>query len=101
LQLDVTPARLRPQAMAVSDILQLVNALGYLIVGGLSDLLGNLWVALLLTTPACAIGGLMVLILASRTYVADVAMVVADAERHLTDPRQSPINGGHRHATPT
>jgi MFS family permease len=83
LQLDVTPTRLRPQATGVSDLLQLVNTLGYLIVGGLSEIVGSLRVALMLTTPFCAVGGLLILVLAGRTYVADMAMVVADAEQRL------------------
>jgi MFS family permease len=87
LQLDVTPIRLRPQAMAVSDLLQLVNTLGYLVVGGLSELVGSLRGALLLTAPFCAVGGLLILVLGSRTYVADVAMVVADAEQQLAARR--------------
>lgn len=81
LLLDVTPSVLRPQASAVSNIVMLVNAIGYLLVGGLSDVLGNLRLALLATSPWFAVGGLMILV-TRRTYVEDVAMVVAEARRH-------------------
>jgi MFS family permease len=81
LMLDVTPSSLRSQASSVADVVMLVNALGYLIVGGLSTLFGdNLRLALLCTSPFFAAGGLLVLA-AQRTYVADVAMVVAEARR--------------------
>ena len=53
--------------------------------GALSDLFGdNLRLALLATAPAFSIGGAMILI-AGRTYLADVAMVVAEA-RHRPSP---------------
>ncbi|MCU1463646.1 MAG: transporter [Acidimicrobiales bacterium] len=79
LLLDVVPARLRSQSSAVADIVQFVSALGYPIVGGLSTLFGeNLRLAFLCVSPVYVLGGLLVLA-ARKTYVADVALVVAEA----------------------
>jgi MFS family permease len=78
--LDVTPFLLRSQATAASDILMFVTGLGTLIVGGLSTLVGNLRIALFLTSPLFLIGGVM-LLLVGRTYVRAVEEVVIDAKR--------------------
>jgi hypothetical protein len=68
----------------VADILGFVSALGYVIVGGLSTLFdNNLRLALLCASPIYAIGGIL-LLTARRTYVADMALVVAEA-RQLHD----------------
>jgi MFS family permease len=80
--MDVTPADLRPQASAALNILQSTGALGALIVGILSSLLGeNLRLALLCVSPFYLIGAAVVLA-ARRTYVEDVALVVAEAKSH-------------------
>jgi MFS family permease len=81
LLIDVTPTPLRSQASAIADIIGFVSALGYVLVGGLSTLLdNNLRLALLCASPVYAIGGLLMLT-ARRTYVADVALVVAEARQ--------------------
>jgi hypothetical protein len=81
LLLDVTPTPLRSQASAIADVLGFVSALGYLIVGGLSSLLdGDLRLALLCASPIYAVGGIL-LLTARHTYVADVALVVAEAKQ--------------------
>jgi hypothetical protein len=68
-------------------VVQFVSAIGYVLVGALSDLFGNnLRLALLATAPAFCIGGAMILI-AGRTYIADVAMVVAEARRRPAGDR--------------
>jgi hypothetical protein len=60
---------------------QFVSALGYVFVGGLSTLFGeNLRLALLCVSPCFIVGGLVILA-ARRTYVSDVALVVAEARR--------------------
>jgi MFS family permease len=82
LLMDVTPSPLRSQASAAANVLQAAGALGALIVGGLSTLFGeNLRLALLCVSPFYVIGGLLVLS-ARRTYVEDVALVVAEAKGH-------------------
>ena len=81
LLMDVTPSSLRPQAASVTNIVQLVSALGYVVVGGLSSLFGeNLRLALLCVSPMYVVGAAFVIV-ARRTYVADVAMVVAEARK--------------------
>jgi MFS family permease len=79
LLMDVTPASLRSQASAATNVLQAVSAIGPLIVGGLSTLLGNLRLALLCVSPFYLLGGVL-FILSKRSYLEDVAAVVADAE---------------------
>jgi MFS family permease len=77
--MDVTPASLRSQASAALNVLLATGALGALIVGGLSTLFGeNLRLALLCATPCYLIGAVIVLA-ARKTYVEDVALVVAEA----------------------
>jgi MFS family permease len=83
--MDVTPAELRPQASAALNVLQATGALGALIVGILSSLFGeNLRLALLCVSPFYLIGAAIVLA-ARRTYVEDVALVVAEAKTHPSD----------------
>jgi MFS family permease len=82
--LDVTPTPLRSQAQSVANVIMFSSALGYVLVGGLSTLFDdNLRLAMLCASPVYAIGGVIIL-LARRTYVADVALVVAEA-RYLSD----------------
>lgn len=82
LMMDVTPAPLRSQASAALNVLQATGALGALLVGGLSTLFGeNLRLALLCVSPFYLVGAFVVLA-ARRTYVADVALVVAEAKTH-------------------
>ena len=76
--MDVTPSPLRSQATAAGNVLEACGALGALVVGGLSTVIGNLRLALLCVSPFYLLGGALVLG-ACRTYVADVAAVVADA----------------------
>jgi len=80
LLMDVTPANLRSQTAAATNVLYAVSAIGPLLVGGLSTLFGdNLRLALWCVTPFYLIGAVL-FVVASPTYVEDVAMVVADAE---------------------
>jgi MFS family permease len=82
MMMDVTPPSLRSQAAAALNVLQASGALGALLIGGLSTLFGeNLRLALLCVTPFYLIGAVIVLS-ARRTYVEDVALVVAEAEGH-------------------
>ena len=76
--MDVTPSPLRSQATAAGNVLEACGALGALVVGGLSTLIGNLRLALLCVSPFYLIGGALVLA-ACGSYVADVATVVAEA----------------------
>jgi MFS family permease len=89
LMMDVTPAALRSQASAALNVLQASGALGSLLVGGLSTLFGeNLRVALLCVSPFYLLGAFIVLA-ARKTYIEDVALVVAAAKTHdadATDP---------------
>jgi MFS family permease len=79
LLMDVTPSSLRSQASAAFNVLQATTPRGAVVVGGLSTLFGeNLRLALLCVSPLYIVGGLVVLA-ARRTYVEDVAAVVADA----------------------
>jgi MFS family permease len=82
LLMDVTPSPLRSQASAAANVLQACGAIGAAIVGGLSTLFGeNLRLALLCVSPFYIIGALLVLS-ARRTYVEDMAIVVAEAKGH-------------------
>jgi MFS family permease len=80
LMMDVTPAPLRSQASAALNVMLATGALGALLVGGLSTLFGeNLRLALLCLSPAY-LAGAAVVMTARRTYVEDVALVVAEAK---------------------
>jgi len=88
LLMDVTPSPMRSQASAAFNVLQASGALGPLLIGILSTLFGeNLRLALLCASPFYLIGGVVVFG-AHRTYVEDVAMVVADAtvRNHPEEP---------------
>jgi MFS family permease len=78
MMMDVTPAPLRPQASAALNVLQASGALGALIVGVLSTVIGNLRLALLCVSPFFLLGAALVTS-ARRTYVEDLAIVVAEA----------------------
>jgi hypothetical protein len=79
MMMDVKPVRLRSPAAAALNILQATGAIGSLLVGGLSTLFGeNLRLALLCVSPFYVAGGIVAL-MARRTYVEDVALVVAEA----------------------
>ena len=79
MMMDVAPVPLRSQALAALNVLQASGAIGALVVGVLSTLLGNLRLALLCVSPLYLIGAVVVLA-AWPTYVADVALVVAEAK---------------------
>jgi MFS family permease len=79
---DVVPGQLRGRAAAIRSIVRALSALAPLIVGVLSDAT-DLATALAIITPLYAIGGL-VMLLAARTYPADLAFVAAAARRNLT-----------------
>jgi MFS family permease len=84
LMMDVTPAALRSQASAALNVLQATGALGSLLVGGLSTLFGeNLRLALLCVSPFYLLGAFIVLA-ARKTYIEDVAFVVAAAKTRDT-----------------
>jgi MFS family permease len=87
--MDVTPAPLRSQASAALNVLQATGALGSVIVGVLSTLLGNLRLALLCVSPFYFVGAVFVLA-ASPTYIADVALVVAEAKGESETPGSDP-----------
>jgi hypothetical protein len=69
---------LRSQASAAANVLMAFGAIGSLVTGGLSTLFGNLRVALLAVSPFYVLGAVLVMV-ACRTYVSDVAVVVAEA----------------------
>jgi len=82
----VVPPQLRGRASAIRSIVRAISALSPLLVGILSDTFA-LNVALAMLAPLYGVGGL-VMLLAARTYPADLAYVVADAERrHLRLPQ--------------
>jgi len=81
LLMDVTPAHLRSQASAAANVLQACGAIGAVLVGFLSTMFGeNLRLALLCVSPFYLLGAALVFA-ARRTYVADVALVVAEARK--------------------
>ena len=81
LMSDVVPGALRGRAAAIRSVVRALSALAPLIVGFLSDLT-DLPTALAMVTPMYAVGGL-VMLLAARTYAADLAFVAADARRTM------------------
>src|SRR5258708_8004344 len=87
---DVTPALLRGDGAALSDILMWPSILGNAFVGALSTLTGNLRVALLFASPLFIVGGVM-LLYAGRTYVRAVEEVVIDA-KHWARQRRNAIS---------
>jgi predicted MFS family arabinose efflux permease len=82
---DVVPGELRGRAAAIRSVVRALSALAPLIVGALSDIT-DLPTALALVTPLYAVGGL-VMLLAARTYPADLAFVAADARRTMEGSR--------------
>jgi MFS family permease len=76
---DVVPAELRGRAASIRSVVRALAALSPLIVGMISDRT-DLQTALAVVTPLYAIGGL-VMLLAARTYPADLAFVAAEARR--------------------
>lgn len=79
---DVVPGALRGRAAAIRSAVRALSALSPFIVGVLSDAT-SLSTALAIITPAYAIGGLLML-LAAKTYPADLAFVAAEARRVRT-----------------
>jgi hypothetical protein len=75
---DVVPSELRGRASAIRSVVRALSALAPFVVGVLSDAT-SLNTALALVTPLYAIGGL-VMLLAAKTYPADLAFVAADAK---------------------
>jgi MFS family permease len=78
---DVVPSQLRGRAAAVRSVVRALAALSPLIVGALSDAT-DLPTALALVTPLYAVGGL-VMLMAARTYPADLAFVAAESRRTM------------------
>ena len=79
---DVVPGDLRGRAAAIRSIVRALSALAPLVVGVLADKF-SLSHALAIVSPLYAIGGL-VMLLAAKTYPADLAFVAADARaRHV------------------
>jgi predicted MFS family arabinose efflux permease len=76
---DVVPGELRGRAAAIRSVVRALSALAPLIVGALADAT-DLSTALALITPLYAIGGL-VMLLAARTYAADLDFVADEARR--------------------
>ena len=83
--MDVVPSPIRSQASAAANVLMAGGAVGSLLTGGISTLLGNLRLALLAVSPFYLVGGLLVMV-ACRTYVSDVAVVVAEARGRTQAP---------------
>lgn len=78
---DVVPGELRGRAASVRSVVRALAALAPLLVGAISDAFDDdLRIALAIVTPLYAIGGL-VMLLAARTYPADLAFAAAEAER--------------------
>ncbi|MGH9083886.1 MAG: MFS transporter [Acidimicrobiales bacterium] len=78
---DVVPSELRGRAAAVRAAVRALSALAPLIVGVLSDAT-DLSTALAIVTPLYAVGG-CVMLLAARTYPADLAYVAAESRRTM------------------
>ena len=76
---DVVPGELRGRASAIRGIVRALSALSPLLVGVLSDVT-DLSTALAIISPVYAVGGL-VMLLAARSYPADLAFVAAQARR--------------------
>jgi predicted MFS family arabinose efflux permease len=76
---DVVPGALRGRAAAIRSIVRALSALAPLVVGVLADRIG-LPHALAAISPLYAVGG-VVMLLAARTYPADLAFVAAEARR--------------------
>jgi MFS family permease len=79
---DVVPSELRGRAASVRAVVRALSALSPFLVGILSDAT-DLQTALASITPLYAVGGLLML-LAAKTYPADLAFVAAEARRTLS-----------------
>lgn len=79
---DVVPVDLRGRASAVRSVVRSVAALSPFIVGVLSEAT-DLSTALAIVSPLYAIGGLLML-LAARSYPADLAVVANEARASVT-----------------
>jgi MFS family permease len=81
---DVVVSELRGRAATIRSVVRALSALGPLLVGALSQRLGDdadsLRLALVAITPVYAIGGLLML-RAARHYPEDLAYVVAESRR--------------------
>jgi len=76
---DVVVAQLRGRAATVRSVVRSLSAAGYVLIGFLSDAF-TLRVAIAGVVPLYAIGGVLML-LAARSYPADLAFVGAEARR--------------------
>lgn len=78
---DVVPAQLRGRAAAVRSIVRALSALAPLLVGAVSDALGDdLRMALVVFAPVYAVSGI-VMVRAARHYPADLSFAVAEGTR--------------------
>jgi len=84
---DVVVAPLRGRAAALRSVVRSVAGIAPLVIGALKGPFG-LQTALVAVTPIYAVGGLIML-LAARTYPADLAFVAAEARR-LQVPNSAP-----------
>ena len=85
---DVVPGELRGRAASVRAVVRALSALSPFIVGVISDA-SDLQTALAVVTPLYGVGGL-VMLLAAKTYPADLAFVAAEARRTLSLPGSVP-----------
>jgi MFS family permease len=83
--MDVVPSPMRSQASAAANVVMATGAVGALLTGGLSSLFGNLRLALLAVSPFYLVGAVVVM-MACRTYLSDVAVVVAEARGSTESP---------------
>lgn len=83
--MDVVPSPIRSQASAAANVLMACGAVGAVLTGGLSTLFDNLRLALLAVSPFYILGAVLVM-MACRTYVSDVAVVVAEARGRAESP---------------
>lgn len=79
LMTDVVVAQIRGRAASIRSVVRSIANASPALIGVLSDA-SSLRTALALTAPLYALGGI-VMLFASRTYPADLAFVVAEAER--------------------
>jgi sugar phosphate permease len=76
---DVVVAPLRGRAAALRSIVRSIAGIAPLVIGALKGVFG-LQTALLMITPFYALGG-FIMLLAARTYPADLAFVAAESQR--------------------
>jgi predicted MFS family arabinose efflux permease len=87
LTTDVVPGDLRGRAAAIRSVVRALAALSPLLVGALSEVT-DLATALAILSPLYALGG-MVMLLAARTYPADLAAVGARAHLLTSAPTET------------